>query len=424
MRRWQVGMAVLVFAFLGPAAARGAEFTDVIDAADKNDPFDLNVDIGFHSTLQRAKITHEWMYLWSNPQFANRPDFDELRFQRQIYGMDYTIEIGLYHDLELYVNLPWVIHDKKSIGYAKNVGLGNSTLYNQDSTQMPGCFPSCPGNSLAVSPETSPSAKRSGIGDMTVGVKWAPFNEERDDTKSVWVFGFEYMIPSGALAQPSEVAGGSSGHVGMGHHVLTPFFRFSHRMKALDPYVGLQGSIPIQGREAKNAGFSMPYHGGFIAGMEIIPWENKKKHQKFAIDLSLNTEFFGEVESKGKDSARGTVSELSDFLVARDSAGQATVNSRQLQAVGEYTQFGLHLGFVFRMAEFARFRFGVSLAHNTEHFITGADYCQDKTGEGDCSQPSDIPNNYRMGIYDDPGRRIRVEETTIFTYWLTGMLTF
>jgi hypothetical protein len=92
--------------------------------------------------------------------------------------------------------------------------------------------------------------------------------------------------------------------------------------------------------------------------------------------------------------------------------------------MGNYTQFGLQLGFIIRAAEFVRLRFGVSLAHNTEHFLTGADYCDDMTGEGECDQPEDFQNDYRNFIYDDPGHRVRVEETTIFTWWVTGMLTF
>jgi hypothetical protein len=93
-----------------------------------------------------------------------------------------------------------------------------------------------------------------------------------------------------------------------------------------------------------------------------------------------------------------------------------------LQVAGQYTQFGLHLGFVVRAAQYVRFKWGVSLAHNTEHFLTGADGCMDNNGDGRCD--GDPPNNYRVSIYDDAGRRLRVEETTMFTYWFTGMLTF
>jgi hypothetical protein len=205
-----------------------------------------------------------------------------------------------------------------------------------------------------------------------------------------------------------------------------PFLLFSHRLKVLDPYVGLHGRIPIQGREAQNAGFNLPYSGGFLAGMEIVPWENKDKHQKFAIDLRLSTDFYGEMESKGDSKKRGTVNEMSDFLISSPTV----TGDRQLQAMSNYTQFGMHLGFVVRAAEFVRLRFGVSLAHNSEHFLTGADACKDVSGpagvkDGMCDeQYGDQMNTYLNPIYDNPGQRVRVEETTLFTWWVMGMLTF
>ncbi len=418
MKRWYPA-AFAALSFLAfPCLLRAAEVTDVIDAVDDDDPIDINIDVGFHSTLSRSKITHEWSSAWTA---GYRPDFNELRFEQQTYTMDYTVEIGLYHDLELYVNLPWIISDHKQIGYVSGVSNSSSTLFQAS----PG--PDYPGNAVAQDPTASPSSKRSGIGDMQVGLKWAIFNDERDDTKSVWILGLDYRIPSGNLNKPQEVASGGTGGVGMGQHVLTPFMLFSHRFSILDPYVGIHGSIPIQGKDAKNAGLVEPYHGGFLAGMEIVPWEVKDKFQKFAIDVRLTTDYFGEVDSKGDSNQRGTVNEMSDFLSSIGSISNPYTNPalyRQLQSQSNYTRFGLHLGFVVRAAEYVRFRFGVSLEHQTEHFLTGADYCKDMTGDGDCGQAGDIDNDFFSTVYDEPGQRLRIEETTIFTYWLTGMITF
>jgi hypothetical protein len=419
MKSWFIP-TLLAVGLLLPRPALPAEVTEVLDAADGEDPIDINLDVGFRSMLNRSKITHEASWYWQRQGYTDRPDFNELRFEQQVYAMDYTFQIGLYHDVELYANLPWIIQDKRSISWVHGVDSTTSTIFQVSPTD-----PDFPGNALAVDPSDDPSTQRSGIGDIQIGFKWAAFNDERDDTKSVWIIGLDYTIPSGKLAKPVDVAGDGEGSVGMGQHVLTPFMLFSHRYKVLDPYIGLHGSIPIQGREAKNAGFKSPYWGGFLVGMEIIPWENQAKHQKFAIDVRLTTDFFSEVESKGHENERGYVNEMSDFLAGWNrTTDQSDENIRQLQAMGNYTQFGLHLGFVIRAAEFVRLRFGVSLAHNSEHFLTGADYCDDKTGEGECDQSEDIQNTYRNLIYDDPGRRLRVEETTIFIWWVTGMLTF
>ncbi|RME20583.1 MAG: hypothetical protein D6806_16105 [Deltaproteobacteria bacterium] len=412
MKKLFLACALLVV--VAPAAMlRAAEITDVIDAADGDDPFDFNIDINFSSTLNRSKITHEWSDAWTDTE---RPDYNELRYQQQIYRMDYMIEIGLYHDLELYVNLPWIISDKKSIGYVKGVSGTNSTLYRPGATE----------NALGVDPSTSPEVKRAGIGDMKIGVKWAPFNDERVDTESVWVFGLEYTIPSGSLNDPQQAVGGGTGGVGMGHHILTPYIMFSHRFKVLDPYVGVWGSIPIQGKEAKKIGLTVPYQGGFFTGLEIVPWENPDKHQKFAIDVRLTSDFIAEADSNGEDNIRGTITELTDFLACYStdctSGGGDPATLRQVQYQSNFARFGAHLGFTIRAAEFVRFRAGVSLEHQTEHFLSGADPCLDSNGDGDCT--GEQPSNYFNRIYDLPGKRIRVEETTLFTYWVTGMVTF
>lgn len=417
MRSWLLFIAVLSIV-AQPFAAPAAEITDVIDAADGDDPIDINIDVSFRSILTRSKITHEWQQSWTLAGQGTRPDYNELRFEQQTYAMDYMVEVGLFHDLQLYLNLPWIISDKREISFVGGVaadgsGTSLSTLYRTN-----------PGpdfqNALAVDPSTNPNTKRAGIGDMQIGIKWAPFNDERDDTKSVWVIGLDYTIPSGGLNKPDAVSGGGDGGVGLGHHIITPFMLFSHRFSVLDPYVGVNGSIPMQSPVAKNAGLKIPYYGGFLTGLEIIPWEAPSKHQKFSIDIRLWTTFFSEVESKGHADEQGTVNEMSDFLVSPSPQN----GSRQLQATGQYTQFGLKLGFAFRAAEFVKLLFGVSLAHNTEHFLTGADYCDDGDGDGNCNSASDVDNLFRATVYDDPGQRLRVEETTLFTYYITAMGTF
>jgi hypothetical protein len=326
MKRWFIPTLLLVGLLL-PQTALPAEVTEVLDAADGDDPIDINLDVGFRSMLNRSKITHEASWYWQRPGYSDRPDFNELRFEQQVYAMDYTFQIGLYHDVELYANLPWIIQDKRSITWVSGVSNTTSTLYQLNPTD-----PDYPGNALAMDPTDNPSSKRSGIGDIQIGFKWAAFNDERDDTKSVWIIGLDYTIPSGKLAQPKDVAAGAEGNVGLGQHVITPFMLFSHRFKVLDPYLGLHGSIPVQGREAKNAGFEAPYWGGFLVGMEIIPWENKDKHQKFAIDVRLTTDFFSEVESKGRSKGQGYVTGHGQLHPVRPAAGLHHPRGRVRQA--------------------------------------------------------------------------------------------
>ncbi len=403
MRFW-LGMIALLPVLVHPAGGYGAEITDVIDAADDNDPFDLNIDVQFHSTLERAKITREisggsgWKNT-TNPD-ANRPDYNALHYQNQIYSIDYMIEIGLYHDLELYVNLPWIIKDNRKISLVADYGSDPKTLYYGLFTES------------EIANRPSPHTERSGIGDVTVGVKWAPFNSERDDSVGTWVIGLTYIIPSGKLINPNDIIGGKTGGVGLGHHQLVPYMLFSHRFRVLDPYCGIHVTIPIQGAEAKEKGFEIPYHGGFLVGMEIVPWENTATHMKFAIDMRFESEFFAGIQSRPSANPRGTVNELSDFLDAHtnDASSPFDPGKRQLQSTSDYAQFGIYLGFILRITEYARLRVGASLSHNTEHFITGT--------------KGSIETNETAPDYNNAGSRFRVEETTLVTYWVNGTVLF
>ncbi|HOX46582.1 MAG TPA: hypothetical protein PK668_23485 [Myxococcota bacterium] len=414
MRGWIVVSTLLAWCWASsPGALRAAEVTEVCDAADGDDPFDIDIDVTFHSLYNRSQIAREYWPLWD----ATRSDISQLDFKRVVYDMVYKVEIGLYHDVALYIDLPWIIQDKREI--KKKDGLG--TLWTPDPANPPAQLTGAyPGNALAEDPAGHPSSTRAGIGDMHLGVKWAAFSDERDDTKSQFVIGLEYTIPSGSLYRPEQIINGNEGEVGMGHHILTPFFLFSHRFSILDPYIGLNGSVPFQSKAAKDAGLKLPYYGGFLAGTEVVPWESKDGMQKFSIDIGLWTTFFTEVDSKGKSSQRGVPSEVSDFLVAADGTG------RQLQYTGQYAQFGAKLAFQFKAHEYFRFQMGVSLAHNTEHFVTGADPCRDGNGDGTCSADHtvDPPNPYYSSVYDFPGFRLRVEETTLLQWWITLMATF
>jgi len=411
MRGWIVLSSLLAWCWAsGPAALQAAEITEVCDAADGDDPFDIDIDVTFHSLYNRSKIAREYWPLWDR----TRSDIHQLDFKRVTYDMVYKVEVGLYHDVALYIDLPWIIQDKREIKRAP----GLTTLYyppGTDPSQLPKMYP---GNALPSDPSAGLSSERAGIGDMHLGVKWAAFNDERDDTKSVWVIGFDWTIPSGNLYRPEQVVSGSEGEVGMGHHILTPFMLFSHRLGILDPYIGVNGSLPVQTKAAKNSGLRLPYYGGFLAGTEVVPWESKSGMQRFTIDVGLWTTFFAEMDSKGASNQRGAPNELTDFLVAANGTG------RQLGYTGQYTQFGVKLAFQFRAHEYFRFQTGVSLAHNTEHFLTGADPCIDGNDNGVCGETADTPNPYYSGVYDYPGLRLRVEETTLFQWWITLMATF
>ena len=56
LRAMWLGLVVSV-----PCVASAAVLTDVVDAADGDDPFDVTADVAYDRTLRRAKITREFV---------------------------------------------------------------------------------------------------------------------------------------------------------------------------------------------------------------------------------------------------------------------------------------------------------------------------------------------------------------------------
>ena len=98
--------------------------------------------------------------------------------------MNIDARIGLYHDLEIYAYVPVVTSDSHEMAYAAGIGPGNSTI-----------FPAYDKDVLFRLPYTS--TKRAGLGDITLGLRWAPYNFYRDDTSPTVVMGVESVLPSG-----------------------------------------------------------------------------------------------------------------------------------------------------------------------------------------------------------------------------------
>ena len=77
-----------------------------------------------------------------------------------------------------------------------------------------------------------------------------------------------------------------------------------------------------------------------------------------------------------------------------------------------------HLGAGLYVSESAKISTQISIAHDTEHFISNADIGRDLDGSGQVDAANEYNPTYVPAL-DASGRRIRVEETTIFTVGLT-----
>ncbi len=368
MKVWLIlGGAALLFG-LQPQEVHAAEFTDLLDAADDFDdldeetwdPFDFNLEPSFRFDYSTASISREAPCTPGDP-FGDRPDSDlnesELRIRNNprletdearcsepstVYNkemlfkgtraqLDLKARFGIYKDLELHVNVPYVFaqtrqltHDNTSANASQNVSGANSSVdpnLTCDPGQAGRCVEREAGNVFEQGQTTQQQIDsldlfnayryfdlasentytRTGFAEPTVGLHWAMFNDHRDPTKATMLLGVDYTMPIVPIAQRGNNA------VGRGMHQLDFSLASSKQFNWIEPYFGIQYSLPlaspnspIQEIDVNNRGqvfTNPPMSGQFSVGTEFIPYENLEKGQRYGLDLRFT---FGYV-SEGRD---------------------------------------------------------------------------------------------------------------------------
>ena len=89
-----------------------------------------------------------------------------------------------------------------------------------------------------------------------------------------------------------------------------------------------------------------------------------------------------------------------------------------ITTVEQYVTFQAHLGAGLYVSESAKLSGHLSMAHDTEHFLSNAEIGRDLDGDGLVNRPDENNPTYVPAL-DASGRRIRVEETTIFNVGIT-----
>lgn len=438
---------VLLFALVVCALpARAALITDVADAADVDNPLDVDLGLKWERTQRRAKITREY----TDPTSARTFNATELGYERYTHVLTPSVAIGLFHDLEIHGTMPYALHDEQYWDYAQVDGQSvrpNSSLENNRFDANGDCLsPDC----LQTRPLLPSPGRvfRGGFLDPTIGIAWGIFNTEREKRlpeswfppkvrTSTWVIGFDYTMPIVKAADPSKPDPSQplpnvTLPLGTGAHRLTWWTAMSKRMGFVEPYMRLHYTLPVtsseaydncniaasdpqnlvMGTEGQNAcapntpdpfwkgktGTEFPHVGGLLLGTEIVPVE-----QKDGLRLAIGIEAGATYTSRGR-----RMSELSDAL-------------RKLTYTDQYVTAEGKLTFDLRFSKWVHVVTYLSLATDTPHFITSESVGKDRWGE-DPSRPPDgevtlksaeMNPNYDFRI-DQPGRRLRVTDVSVF----------
>jgi hypothetical protein len=336
------------------------EVTDVVDAFDGDDIFDLHLTIGYQYSFKSAHIRRETNI--SNAQnlglstgLFTASNMNVATYEENTSRLNTRVDVGLFHDIALYFRMPIILsNDRKLTDLNGSAGQQNVVLAGG-----PNDFDTATGSptNLFALPFNSPT--RSGIEYLAVGADFGFMNQLRDSTKPTWMAGFEVRFGIGdpmhacnanpapntvQCAHPSDInrngapdgvetrtqadegvfgrgtrpAGVTRGTTGLELHSF-----ISRRIKYIEPYAGFRtlfefpqdksdfGQTDLKGSLVNHP----PLQGWVYAGLQVIPWEHREQFQRVTFDGRFGASY----RSEGRD-----YSELFDALGSSNAASLRT----------------------------------------------------------------------------------------------------
>jgi hypothetical protein len=401
------------------------EITDVVDAFDGDDLFDLHLTLGYQYSSKSSNIRRETSIgNAANPGLSTggfvASSMNVASYEESTSRLNTRADIGLYHDIALYLRMPIILANDRKL-----TDLSGSAL-QQNIVLAGGPADGAPLFSL---PFKSP--QRSGIEYLAVGADFGLMNQYRDRSKPTWVFGFEARFgvsepmhacnPASPAGQEqcayasdvnrSGIAGdagqgidegnfskGRSPGVSRGTTGLELHSFISKRIKYIEPYAGFRtlfefpqsksdfGATDLQGSLVNHP----PLQGWVYAGMQVIPFEQRESFQRITFDGRLGASY----RSEGRDyselfDALGSSSAMSlrrpayasykaDAAVANRSV--ADTNSQRVYFTGitdvtAYMGIQASVSVTWQAGEYIKFTAGGSYTREQSHIITADQPC-------------------------------------------------
>jgi len=428
-------------------------FTDVIDAFDDNDLFDLNISVGYERMWELGRIQRQDP-MASDARMTDHWN-DVSNYERARNQLNFQLDVGIFRDLAAYARLPLVLSDDRSLS---GVGM-NPAQFTTDGLGMPLFNP------------TFQSPTRSGVDYLAAGLAWSITNQSRDRSMPTWMLMVEGQFnigspmracgtPAGGPrtcgnaasnpATPSMPMGNTDAGVGQGFNYLRAETRASYRYESIEPYAGLAFQIGWPGYSSSQflpqgnlQGYIdqlPPILGRLTVGTAIIPWEDREHYQRFTIDLRL----VGDYVSEGHDysplfDALGTSSNpylanpnLEGVPTAANpsTSGLASVPFYGLTDVQSHGRFGGTLGVEMRAARYIRFGASAGFLYSPPYALTISDACNPNVTQMSVSDPrlvgtcrGGIINPAHRPVIDLPGDRFRMNGMTQIdiNVWVTAM---
>ena len=270
----------------------------------------------------------------------------------------------------------------------------------------------------------------------------------------------EFTTADGVTLEGTNFNGHREPGVSRGTTALQAHTYASKRFKYIEPYMGFVALFEFQ-NASSDYGISdlqgslvnhPPFQGTIIGGLAVIPWEVRDQFQRIEVDVRAA----GTYRSEGRD-----YSPLFDALGgsdapslrrpnfatfqantgagARDFPSVVNPNSQKVYMTGitDVQQHGIYTfstAVTFQAGEYIKFNVGAAYTAEQGHIITfdqpcNPDFRNDAGAAGPCQSgtrgnATGIPNpNYRA-VIDAPGRRFRLDDSTIWDAWVNAIVMF
>lgn len=423
----RLGAAAVVLSCLA-GSAHAAEVTRIASSFEEDHPFGLFLDLSFERTSESGKITRE------HHQLGGLENVNELTYSGSRSALKVDAHIGIWKDLEFHFGLPLVFAQNESWRYAQGTSATNSTITNNclnpnGTLTDPSCTPESGTGQVPMFPIPG-DTYHGGIGNLQFGLKYAFFDQKKDDTKPTWIVGLEYEAPTAERLDPSQAtASDNRGKVGDRVHKYTLYTAFSRVMGLAEPYFQFHYTIPVNGPQwysncdhpdaallgtpgncgtgpwtRSETGMDEPITTGVMMGTELTPYYKPELHQRVTVDV------------------RG----LADYVASGRYYNELSGLTRRLMKTGEYLQLGGQLGVTASATDYISFKADAGLVYRTDHALAEEVLGQDLNGDGKIdASPGSAELNPNFDFRTDmPGRRFRIAENSVFTFHLMVSFNF
>ena len=408
------------------APATSATFTEISDAFTRGDDetVDLTLDVNWEFLQRDGKIRREFRCLRDDADVANLcadgsavVPVNEMQVRRIIHRLNVDASVAFWRYAQLSLRLPIVLLDQTALRFDEGITTVNSTV---DASNRP---------SLFELPYTG--TKRTGLGDLRFGMRFAPLNVTRDDTQPSWAVNIDLTVPTAEVKSPTNNA------PGLGLWQIDVNTALSTRFTSwLEPYFQVGGvfRVPTASSDFEEYGNTQtlvsPGHSiGIALGTEFVPYEDHGNERSFTIDIGGSVDFRFEgrertdlFEALGTSSCDARAAEPCELTTFSRGDVDPNTNRRRktdgITDVEQYATFKTWVNLRYQVIRNLKLNVAFWFAHETPHFITTADAGEDLDNSGQVEESNDTGANEFNPVYSDHfdalGTRFMTANTLLF----------